>query len=92
MIREILPYIPAQFAFKLGHANRTTSINCLHTTLYLLPAITKHAFATFVVLKIPKMCTWVIFEDIENGRDSLHICGVYNTLKVGNATFVTMGS
>ena len=25
------------------------------------------------------MCNWVIFKDIENG----HLCGVYNTLKVG---------
>ena len=34
VIREILPYIRAQFAFKLGHANFPTGINCLHTTLY----------------------------------------------------------
>ena len=33
----------------------------------------KHAFPTFVLLKIPQMCTWVLFEDIENGRQSLHI-------------------
>ena len=28
VIREILPYIRAQFAFKLGHANFSTCINC----------------------------------------------------------------
>ena len=40
----------------------------------------KHAFPTLVALKIPQMFIWprVIFEDIENGRHSLHICGVYN--------------
>ena len=38
------------------------------------------------------MFTWVIFEYIENGRHSLHIYGVYKTLKVENAIFVTMGS
>ena len=44
VIREILLYSWAQFAFKLGHANFPTCITCLHTTLYSLPAITKHAF------------------------------------------------
>ena len=34
VIWEILPYIRAQFAFKLGHVNFPTFINCLHTTLY----------------------------------------------------------
>ena len=52
----------------------------------------KHAFPNLLVLEIPQMFTWVIFKDIGNGRHSLHICGVYNTYKVGNATFVTMGS
>ena len=32
VIREILPYIGAQFAFKLGHTNFPTYTNCLHTT------------------------------------------------------------
>ena len=58
--REILLYIQAQFAFKLGHVNFPTCINCLHAILYSLPAITKHTFPTFVVLKIPQVCNWVI--------------------------------
>ena len=39
-------------------------------------AITKHvhAFPTLVILKIPQMFTWVIFEDIENGR---HLINAY---------------
>ena len=32
------------------------------------------------------------FEDIANGPHSLHICGIYNSLNVGNATFVIVGS
>ena len=46
---------------------------------YINSAITKHAFPTLVVLKIPQIFTWGIFEDIKNGRHLLHICGVYNT-------------
>ena len=42
----------------------------------------KLAFPTIVALKIPQMCTQVIFKDIENVRHSLHICGVYNTVHV----------
>ena len=79
VIWEILLYIRSQFAFKLGHANFPTCINCFHTTLYYLSAITKHAFPTLVVLKIPQIFTWVIFKDIDNGCHSLHFCGVYNT-------------
>ena len=46
-------HIWAQFAFKLSHANFPNCITYSHTTwtLYLLPAILKHAFPTFVVLK-----------------------------------------
>ena len=33
VIPENLPYIGSLFAFKLGHANFPTCINCLHTTL-----------------------------------------------------------
>ena len=50
--RENLSYIPSRFAFKLSHVNFPTCINCLHTTLYKLSAITKHALPTFVVLTI----------------------------------------
>ena len=46
---------------------------------YIHSAITKHAFPTFVVLKIPQMFTLVIFEDIKNCHHSFHICGIYNT-------------
>ena len=62
MIQEILPYIRARFVLKLDHDKFPIHINCLHTTLYLLPAITKNAFPTVVVLKISQMCTWVIFK------------------------------
>ena len=89
VIQEILPYIPVQYPIKLGHAKFPTCISCLHTTLYSLSAITKHAFPIFVV-------------HIENPHNvhlgnfrkhwKLHICGVYNTLEVGNATFLTVGS
>ena len=34
VIWEIVPYIRAQFAFKLSHANFPTCINCLHATAY----------------------------------------------------------
>ena len=74
VIRENLPYIRSQFAFKLSHANFPKCINCEHTTLYKHTAIMKRAFPTLVVLKIPQMFTWVIFEDVENGLHSLHLC------------------
>ena len=54
VIREILLYVRAQFAFILGHAHFPTCISSLHTTLYYISAITKHAFPTLVVLKFPK--------------------------------------
>ena len=37
VIREILSYIRAQFAFKLGHVNIPTCIVFFHTTLLLTP-------------------------------------------------------
>ena len=53
MIWEILPYIRARSAFKLGHAQFPTSIICLNTTLYQLPIVTKVAFPTFTLLWMP---------------------------------------
>ena len=41
VIKKILTYIRAQFAFKLGHCNFPICINYIHTTAYYLSAFTK---------------------------------------------------
>ena len=63
VIREILPYIRAWFAFKLGHAYFLTRINCLNTTLFLLPIVMRVKFPTFKVLLNPQICNeWRHFQ------------------------------
>ena len=53
----------------------------------------KLAFLTFVASKNPpNMHIRNKIKDIENGRHSLHMCVIYNTKKVGNATFLTIES
>ena len=74
------------------HLNWAMPTSLPASIVYIQHCINSLPSRNMQVLKIPQMCTWVIFEDIENGRYLLHICGVYNPEKVGNATFVIMGS
>ena len=65
VIQEILLYSWALFAFKLGHATFPTWINCLNYNIVLTPCYHETCISYLCRLKIPQMCTWVIFEDIE---------------------------
>ena len=73
----------SSYQCQLPYLHKLFTYNSLLTPCYYETCIS-YTFQ-FVTLKIPQMCTWVIFQDIGNGRHSLNICGVYNTAKVGNA-------
>ena len=70
----------SSYQCQLPYLHQLFTYNSLLTPCYYETCIS-YTFQ-FVTLKIPQMCTWVIFQDIGNGRHSLNICGVYNTAKV----------
>ena len=86
-IREILPYIRAGFAFKLGHANFPICIYCLLST----PSYQETWISYLCIIEDPQNEHLGNFWRHENGCHSLHICAVYTTQQVENATIVTMG-
>ena len=54
-------------------------------------AIAKHAFPTLVVLKLPQMCTWVMYENVENDHHSLHVY-LTKMMRVGNLVWPSLNA